>query len=284
MNDHIKSEISSYLAGGLPESRNRQIEAHAVACEKCRNALSKTRAKLARIKREALKKASTEDLPNLFWDRQRKLLGMESVSSGKSWLVAALVVAAGGGYWAYRAVWPNRRASVPTVDNAQAEQPSAATAAPVAAPTPPAPKPKPASTEPESAPLVMPTLANWKGDDSGVTDSRLVVVRDADTWQKLWTEMALKDPLPAVDFAKATVLGIFAGEEPVGSSIMLGRIEAYDTDVRAPYRITVPDAPEAVQGSSAAAPAPGPVSHPYLLATIQRVEKKIRLTQREKRS
>ena len=41
-NDHIKSEISAYLAGGLTESRNRQIEAHSAACEKCRQALKKS--------------------------------------------------------------------------------------------------------------------------------------------------------------------------------------------------------------------------------------------------
>ena len=103
MNDHIKSEISSYLAGVLPESRNRQIEAHAASCEKCRNALSKARAKQARVKREALKKASPDEMQNLFWDRQRKLLGMDTSSGGKTWGVAVLVLVVGaGGYWTYQ--------------------------------------------------------------------------------------------------------------------------------------------------------------------------------------
>jgi len=71
-NDHIKSEISLYLAGSLTESRNRQIEAHAAACEKCRHALAKARTKQSRIKREALKKASPDPMPNLFLARQGK--------------------------------------------------------------------------------------------------------------------------------------------------------------------------------------------------------------------
>src|SRR5262249_10688160 len=98
MNDHIKSEIEAYLAGDLPESRNRQIEAHAASCEKCRNALSKARSKQARVKREALKKASTEDMPNFFFARQRKQLGWDKVSHRKTWGMIAVLVVVGGGY------------------------------------------------------------------------------------------------------------------------------------------------------------------------------------------
>jgi len=98
MNDHIKSEISVYLAGELPESRNRQIEAHAAACDKCRNAISKSRAKQARVKREALKKASADDVPNFFLARQRKAEGMDAPSHGKTWAMIAFLVAASGGY------------------------------------------------------------------------------------------------------------------------------------------------------------------------------------------
>jgi hypothetical protein len=280
MNDHIKSEISSYLAGVLPESRNRQIEAHAAACEKCRNALSKSRAKQARIKREALKKASSEEMPNLFLDRQRKLLGMNPASGGKSWGIVLLVLVFGTGYWTY-----HKKMGAPTDRTIVAD--------PISSPTPPAPPPRPPKPEPEAAseappkpPPVLHVFQDWKGPDSAITDSRLVVIRNAEAWQKLWTEMALKDPLPEVDFEKKLVLGVFAGEKPAGTSIVLGRVEEYDDEVSAPYRFTLPAAPAAVQTSSdAVATPPAPAAtHPYLLAVIPSVDKKIRLTQKEKRS
>jgi hypothetical protein len=282
MNDHIKSEISAYLAGELPESRNRQIEAHAASCDKCRNALSKARAKQARVKREALKKASPDDMPNLFLARQRKAAGMDAASHGKTWAMILFLVAASGGYWAYHKKVANVPAEPPT--------PAAATE-PEPAPPPPVHKPaaKPPvaddSLGPANPPVVLHVQEDWKGSDSAVTESRLMVIRTAEAWQKLWTEMALKDPLPEVDFTKQLVLAVFAGENPAGTSVLLGRIELSDEEVSAPYRIQVPSAPAAVSTSTdAAAAVPLAPSHPYLLAAIQRVDKKIKLTQREKRS
>src|SRR6266581_670185 len=102
MNDHIKSEISPYLAGGLPESRNRQIEAHAAACEKCRNALAKARAKLAHVKREALKQASPDPMPNWFLARQGKNVGIDRAPAKSPWIGGVLFLLAGVGYWALR--------------------------------------------------------------------------------------------------------------------------------------------------------------------------------------
>src|ERR1017187_9884771 len=101
-NDHIKSEISAYLAGGLPEVRNRQVEAHAAACEKCRQALGKARAKLARQKREALKKASPDPMPNLFLARQGKEMGVDRPSSKAPLVVVGFLIAAAAGYGVFR--------------------------------------------------------------------------------------------------------------------------------------------------------------------------------------
>ncbi len=276
MNDHIKSEISSYLAGELPESRRRQIEAHAASCEKCRNALSKARAKQARVKREALKKASPEEIPNFFWDRQRKLAGTDAVSGGKSWIVIGALLVAGGGYWAYQKK---------NMSNVHLESAPVLPAKPVTVPaSPPPPKPVEDPPEPLKPPTVLHVFQDWKGPESAVTDSRLVVIRNPETWQKLWAEMALKDPLPEVDFGQKLVLGVFAGK-PAGTSIVLGRVEESDEDVSAPYRFMLPASLPVVQTSSDTVPAIVPAAtHPYLLAVIPRVGKKIRITQKEKRS
>jgi hypothetical protein len=52
---------------------------------------------------------------------------------------------------------------------------------------------------------------------SGITAPREVVVRDADAWAALWQEHAgLELPLPAVDFSRQMVIGVFLGSRPSG--------------------------------------------------------------------
>jgi hypothetical protein len=77
------------------------------------------------------------------------------------------------------------------------------------------------------------------------------------------------------------VICIFAGGRPSGASVQLGRIREDDEEVTVFYSVSgsevaVSSAPVSVSTASAAAP-----SHPYLLSMLPRVDKKIRLTQRE---
>src|ERR1019366_3180237 len=149
---------------------------------------------------------------------------------------------------------------------------------PRVAPVPEAPVPAPQTKPPEppKPPIVMHVFQDWKGSESGIQESRTVVIRKELKWQQLWAEMQSKDPIPPVDFSDKIVLGILAGEKPAGTSIVLGKIEADEDLMLAPYRINLP----VVQTSSGTAVA-APVIHPYLLAVIPRVEMKIRLTQKE---
>jgi len=290
MNDHIKSEISSYLAGVLPESRNRQIESHAAACEKCRSALSKARAKQARIKREALKKASAEPVPNLFLARQGKAFGEASPSTGTPKLIPVLVVLGIAGIWIYRAYGPavhtpveiTKAPVVPPPAVPELAPPPKKPAAPKPAPvTPVAPVAAAKPAEPPKPPIVLTVLQEWRGMDSGIKEGRLVVIRNAEAWKKLLAEVQSRDPLPDVDFAQKLVIGVFVGPKPIGTTIALGKIEEMDDAMYAPYMITG----GAVQISTAAAAtapaAPAALSHPYLLAVIPRVEKRIRLSLKE---
>jgi hypothetical protein len=50
-----------------------------------------------------------------------------------------------------------------------------------------------------------------QGNQSGIEEPRQVVVRTAGEWKALWAEHAPGEPLPAVDFTKSMVLGVFAG-------------------------------------------------------------------------
>jgi hypothetical protein len=282
-NDHIKSEISVYLAGGLPEARNRQIEAHVASCEKCEQAIAKARTKQARVKREALKKASPDPLPNLFLARQGKEMGVDRSSSKTPWVVAALVVLAGLTYWAYR----HYMVATPSVDPSVVTQEPAAVAvstvpvvssATVPAPPPPVVTPAPAPVAPPPAkpkpPTILKVQQEWKGADSGIQNAWVVVIRNREAWGNLWVQMQSKEGLPEINFDREVVLCIFAGPRAPGLTVSLGPIREGEEQVIVPYRMSGTE----IQGSSTTVPTP---AHPYLLATIARTQKKIRMTQRE---
>ena len=50
-----------------------------------------------------------------------------------------------------------------------------------------------------------------KGAMSGVDARREVVIRSAADWAALWKEHGARDPLPAVDFSREMVVGVFIG-------------------------------------------------------------------------
>jgi hypothetical protein len=292
-NDHIKSEIQAFLAGVLPEARNRQIEAHAAACEKCRQALAKARAKQARLKREALKKASPDPMPNLFLARQGKDAGYDRPASKTPGILAAVLISAAAAYGLYRHFSVSSRSS-DAADSAPVAAPVEISSSPVlssAAVSAPAPAPLPAKLEPPppapSAPLpaheALLVKQEWKGPESGIKTSRLVVIRRRGSWENLWTDMQKKEPLPTVNFDRHVIIGVFAGGRAPGVTVRLGRIRENDDEVIIPYSVSGPEvavSSAAVTVSTAAGPAPS-LSHPYLLSMIPRVDKKIRVMQTE---
>ncbi len=265
MNDHIKEEIPLYLAGGLTESRNRQIEAHAAACEKCRAALAKARSKQARGKREALKKAAPDRVPNFFLARQGKGVSQPSTHGSPYKVVFVLLLLVGAGYWGYnrwfKSVEVSESEPVPA-DEAPADVPAQ----------------EPQMPEPKEL-LQLPVLKSWKGPESAIIEPRVVVARRPEVFEKLWIEMQATEPRPQVDFGTSVVLAIFAGASPLGTTIELGRIEGTD-EIYAPYRIVRP--PSLMPGTTSPAPTSG-VSHPYFIAAVVKTDRKIKLSRREAR-
>jgi hypothetical protein len=253
--DHIKSEISAYLAGGLPELRNRQIEGHIAACEKCRQALTKARAKQARVKREALKKASADPLPNLFLARQGKAVGVDRPSSRGPWGLLAGLILAGAAYGLYRHFSPGFHAvrtaavtsdpslaevsSAPIVSSAPASAEASAGGPAIASAT--AVTPVAAASEvpvPPPSPVILDVKQDWKGVDSGIKTSRVVVIRNWQSWEKLWAEMQGKEPLPPVNFDQYVVVCIFAGGRTPNASVHVGQIREDGREVIVPYSVS----------------------------------------------
>ena len=53
-----------------------------------------------------------------------------------------------------------------------------------------------------------------KGPVSAIEQARQVTVRSAADWEKLWKENGANAPLPAVDFSREMVVGVFLGRRP----------------------------------------------------------------------
>jgi hypothetical protein len=53
-----------------------------------------------------------------------------------------------------------------------------------------------------------------KGDHSNMDDAKQVVVKTPAAWKQLWQQHSPDRPLPAVDFTKEMVVGVFMGSRP----------------------------------------------------------------------
>jgi hypothetical protein len=54
------------------------------------------------------------------------------------------------------------------------------------------------------------------GPQSGVEIQREIVIRTAAAWKALWLEHAPDEPMPAIDFSKSVVAGVFLGLRSTG--------------------------------------------------------------------
>jgi hypothetical protein len=71
-----------------------------------------------------------------------------------------------------------------------------------------------------------------KGDASGRQLGAEVVVRTAAEWKALWKEHAPTEKMPAIDFAKQMVLGVFVGSKPTaGYAVEITGVRAEGKDL-----------------------------------------------------
>ena len=104
--------------------------------------------------------------------------------------------------------------------------------------------------------------------DQGLETRREAVVRTAAEWTALWKQLGAGRPKPAVDFARATVLGVFLGSRPTaGYTVTIASIERQGTEIVVTYRERPPAPTDMVAQMLTA---------PYLLVTIEKVDGRVR--------
>lgn len=75
-----------------------------------------------------------------------------------------------------------------------------------------------------------------KGEVSGQQLARQVTIRTAAEWKTLWAEHAPAEKMPAVDFTKNMVVGVFLGSKPsAGHEVEITSVRAQDKDVIVEY-------------------------------------------------
>lgn len=104
------------------------------------------------------------------------------------------------------------------------------------------------------------TFSSPLSSQSAITEKRLVTVRDADAWARLWAEHAGPAggtrPLPPVDFARNMVIGVFLGSRSACDKLSIEAVKQRQDPARieVSYKHT-PPAPETVCIASIANPA-----------------------------
>jgi hypothetical protein len=288
MSNHVKADLPAYFRDELPEAKKQQIAAHLEECASCRGAANKLRNKNSQGKRDALKSAGPERMPNLLLTRLGRQNYEPPRPSTTPWLVILFVVAivVAGGWFVQRSTrwktWRSAGLAHFTSPAAVAGSTAAASAFDVEHSTPASMKPEEATAVPvtnvstttaaatpvpTAVPTVAATSAQWGGDDSEIKESREVVLRGRAAWRSLWREMGKTEDVPHVNFNEFVVVGFFAGERPAGQyQISFGAPIDQDDAITIPYKILGPLA-SAAGGTT-------PV-HPYLLTTVQRSPKPV---------
>jgi len=75
-----------------------------------------------------------------------------------------------------------------------------------------------------------------KGDASGQQEAKQVTIRTAAEWKALWKDHSPTEKMPAVDFAKNMVVGMFLGTKPsAGHAVEIVNVRTEDKDLIVEY-------------------------------------------------
>jgi hypothetical protein len=146
-----------------------------------------------------------------------------------------------------------------------APTPESETDSSTTAPTTPAPQPSTDTATSPAAPreqayapyggtstLEIRRIGQWSR--TGVGESRRLVIRDANSWAEFWSELGTGDR-PDVDFTKAVVVAVAAGERPSGGyEIAVDRVSQVDGELTVQVVETTPG-PNCITSSSPTQPA-----------------------------
>jgi hypothetical protein len=107
-----------------------------------------------------------------------------------------------------------------------------------------------------------------RGQHSGIEEAREVVVRSASDWTTLWKQHAPEQAVPAIDFARSTVVGVFLGSRSTaGYTVEITAIEQKERELIVVYRERQPD-PQAMVAQV--------ITFPYHLVRIDRHDGSVR--------
>ncbi len=88
----------------------------------------------------------------------------------------------------------------------------------------------------------MPFTTIAAGQQSGVEKPREIVIRTAADWKKLWMEHSPDEPMPAVDFSKSVVAGVFLGLRSTGGhGVTISSVDRQGKGVVVRWREQKPD-------------------------------------------
>jgi hypothetical protein len=80
------------------------------------------------------------------------------------------------------------------------------------------------------------------GQQSGVEKQREVVIRTAAEWKALWVEHSPDEPMPAIDFSKSVVAGVFLGQRSTGGyGVTISSVDRQGKGVVVRWREQKPD-------------------------------------------
>jgi hypothetical protein len=80
-----------------------------------------------------------------------------------------------------------------------------------------------------------------RGDASGQQLAKQVTVRTAADWKALWTDHAPTEKMPAIDFGRNMVVGIFLGSKPsAGHAVEIVGVRTQEKDLIVEYVQTQP--------------------------------------------
>ncbi len=127
-----------------------------------------------------------------------------------------------------------------------------------------------APQNPQGAHITMRTID--KGTQSNIDAARTVVVRSADEWARLWRTHAPDKPVPAVDFSREMVVGVFLGSRPTaGYAVEISGTRAASAALVVAYRVGAPS-PDTITAQV--------ITSPYHLVAIPRRDGDVKFEKR----
>lgn len=122
------------------------------------------------------------------------------------------------------------------------------------------------------APVPFTTIS--QSEQSGVEDARQVVVRTPEEWKALWKEHAPGRPMPAVDFTKSMVMGVFLGSRnTAGYRVTITGMERDGATLAVTYREERPAARDILAQV---------ITFPHHLVRVERMDGEVKFTRSER--